>query len=83
MRKIFDITKTSPSPQAQVSGVPRRDAATVRPQGPQTFFVGVVVYGGHKKTSGDDLLSHHKAVPSALKGLTSVFGMGTGGTPSL
>lgn len=24
-----------------------------------------------------------KAVPSALKGLTSVFGMGTGGTPSL
>ncbi len=36
-----------------------------------------------KKTSGDDLLSHHAAVPSALKGLTSVFGMGTGGTPSL
>ena len=26
---------------------------------------------------------HYKAVPSALEGLTSVFGMGTGGTPPL
>src|SRR5580700_1525996 len=34
---------------------------------------------------GDVLLSHTlaHAVPSGLKGLTSVFGMGTGGTPSL
>jgi hypothetical protein len=34
---------------------------------------------------GDDLLSHTvtRAVPSALKGLTSVFGKGTGVTPSL
>ena len=34
--------------------------------------------------SGDDLLSRTvtSQVPSALKGLTSVFGMGTGGTPS-
>ncbi len=34
---------------------------------------------------GDDLLSHivSHAVPSALKGLTTVFGMGTGVTPSL
>ena len=38
---------------------------------------------GQKKKLGDVLLSHPKAVPSALKGLTSVFGMGTGGTPSL
>lgn len=37
----------------------------------------------NKKKSGNDLLSHQKAVPSALKGLTSVFGMGTGGSPSL
>ena len=48
----------------------------------------------HKKTppsggvyiveSGGDLLSRTvtSQVPSALKGLTSVFGMGTGGTPS-
>ena len=35
--------------------------------------------------SGDDLLSHvvANAVPSALEGLTSVFGMGTGVTPPL
>jgi hypothetical protein len=34
---------------------------------------------------GGDLLSHavSRAVPSALKGLTSVFGMGTGVSPSL
>ena len=34
---------------------------------------------------GNVLLSHTvtHAVPSALKGLTSVFGMGTGVTPSL
>ena len=35
--------------------------------------------------SGNDLLSRavSSQVPSALKGLTSVFGMGTGGTLSL
>ena len=35
--------------------------------------------------SGDVLLSHTlaRAVPSGLQGLTSVFGMGTGGTPAL
>jgi hypothetical protein len=35
--------------------------------------------------SGDDLLSHivANAVPSALEGLTAVFGMGTGVTPPL
>ena len=38
-----------------------------------------------KKKPGNDLLSHSapRAVPSALKGLTSVFGMGTGVSPSL
>ena len=33
------------------------------------------------KKPGDDLLFHRKAVPSALEGLTSVFGMGTGVAP--
>jgi hypothetical protein len=35
--------------------------------------------------AGDDLLSHtlSRAVQSALRGLTSVFGMGTGGTPAV
>ena len=34
---------------------------------------------------GDVLLSHHLsvAVPSALQGLTTVFGMGTGVPPAL
>ena len=32
---------------------------------------------------GIDLLSHLSAVPSALTGLTSLFGMGRGGSPSL
>jgi hypothetical protein len=40
---------------------------------------------GFKKNSGGVLLSHpaSQAVPSALKSLTSVFGMGTGVTSSL
>gem|GEM_PF-3608309 len=40
---------------------------------------------GFKKISGSDLLSHPvpRAVPSALWGLTSVFGMGTGVSPTL
>tara|TARA_B100000989_G_scaffold292706_1_gene269045 strand:- start:474 stop:629 length:156 start_codon:yes stop_codon:yes gene_type:complete len=32
------------------------------------------------KRGGGDLL-YRNAVPSALQGLTAVFGMGTGGTP--
>src|ERR1700686_3336442 len=35
--------------------------------------------------AGNDLLSHtlSRAVPSAQRGLTSVFGMGTGGSPAV
>ena len=35
--------------------------------------------------AGNDLRSHtlSRAVPSALRGLTSVFGMGTGGSPAV
>src|SRR5438477_5928086 len=35
--------------------------------------------------AGDDLLSHtlSRAVQSALRGLTAVFGMGTGGSPAV
>ncbi len=39
--------------------------------------------GKKKKKSGNYLLSHYTAVPSAFEGLTSVFGMGTGVTPQL
>jgi hypothetical protein len=40
---------------------------------------------GLRFNSGNVLLSHTlaRAVPSGLQGLTSVFGMGTGGTPAL
>ena len=40
---------------------------------------------GFMFNSGDVLLSHTlaRAVPSGLQGLTTVFGMGTGGTPAL
>ena len=40
---------------------------------------------GSKNNPGSDLLSHTvtRAVPSAVEGLTSVFGMGTGVTPLL
>ena len=34
------------------------------------------------KYLGNDLLSHRVVVSSALRGLTTVFGMGTGGTLS-
>jgi hypothetical protein len=39
---------------------------------------------GFEEEAGDGLLSHHLAVavPSALQGLTAVFGMGTGVAPA-
>ena len=39
---------------------------------------------GSQEKAGDGLLSHHLsvAVPSALQGLTAVFGMGTGVAPA-
>ena len=39
---------------------------------------------GFEGKAGDGLLSHHLsvAVPSALQGLTAVFGMGTGVAPA-
>ena len=42
------------------------------------------IYGVLKITPGNDLLSQPvtRQVPSARRGLTAVFGMGTGGSPS-
>lgn len=47
---------------------------------PSVFGLGLLQY-----KSGNDLLYHTfaRAVPSALKGLTAEFGMGSGVTPSL
>jgi hypothetical protein len=43
------------------------------------------ISGGLQTNPGDFLLSHRvsPAVPSALRSLTSLFGMGRGGSPSL
>ena len=44
-----------------------------------------MTHGGLEEEFGGDLLSRTvaRAVPSALESLTSVFGMGTGGTSPL
>ena len=81
-RKSFGHKKTSPSPSVRVTRGPRR-YRSCGPRSRQARRFLLLRFHADKKTSGDDLLSHHAAVPSALKGLTSVFGMGTGGTPSL
>src|SRR5438445_2647935 len=50
---------------------------------PQTQKATLISERGLYFYAGDDLLSHtlSRAVQSALRGLTSVFGMGTGGPP--
>ena len=58
------------------------DIFAIRPQKrkrPPGFLLMAVIY------VGDDLLSHtlSRAVQSALRGLTSVFGMGTGVSPAV
>ncbi len=54
-------------------------------QGPCPFLYPFILRKMNKKKPGNYLLSHQVtlAVPSAHKGLTSVFGMGTGVSPSL
>ena len=49
------------------------------------FWLGAATQARPYITPGDVLLSHavSSAVPSGLRGLTAVFGMGTGVTPSL
>ena len=54
-------------------------------QGPCPFLYPFINAMKNKKKPGNYLLSHRvaSAVPWAHKGLTSVFGMGTGVSPSL
>jgi hypothetical protein len=65
------------------STAPRAGGAPAPPlrkrKRPHSFLSVAFIY------AGDDLLSHtlSRAVQSALRGLTSVFGMGTGGTPAV
>ncbi len=66
------------SPREVREEEPRRTCVLRNKKSPLTFRSA-----GFLKNPGSDLLSHHlaMAVPSAQEGLTSVFGMGTGGTP--
>ena len=52
---------------------------------PQKNPLSIELIRGLVKEFGNDLLSHTvaRAVPSAQESLTSVFGMGTGGTSPL
>src|SRR5437016_1199317 len=52
---------------------------------PQTQKATLISERGLYFYAGDDLLSHtlSRAVQSALRGLTAVFGMGTGGSPAV
>src|SRR4030095_2071159 len=72
--------RTSRFPPAQVGreDIKRRAGAPPKNKGPRSHSD----LGPSTKTPGSDLLSHTPthAVPSAVAGLTSVFGMGTGGT---
>ena len=74
-------------------GVPHRAGLDARPTGPgpraragarKKKPAGARAPAGEEKC-GSDLLSHtaSRAVPSALVGLTTVFGMGTGVTPPI
>ena len=66
-KNIFRYKKFFPSPLGGDRGGPMKKAAPV-------FWNGF-----HLKVGGD-LLSRFYTVPSALTGLTSLFGMGRGGT---
>ena len=65
---------------APVARVPRR-VIPQRQKRPDAIFS----HRASNNTPGSDLLSHTvtHAVPSAVEGLTAVFGMGTGVTPLL
>jgi hypothetical protein len=70
-------TRLRPGCQALLAG----PGTSLRPGGETT---ALPKEGRPKSIPGDDLLSHTlaRAVPSALRGLTAVFGMGTGVSPS-
>ena len=56
----------------------RETPLLTKKENPQAFLLK-----GSPFENGGYLLSHFYAVPSAWLGLTSLFGMGRGGTPTL
>ena len=85
-RRVLDETWKAPG-TAALHGRPETTKA--RPPQPLSCLLeareGLRRTGLLKKKPGGDLLSHavSRGVPSALEGLTSVFGMGTGVTPPI
>ena len=65
--------------EEQLWGTAIANFADPKRKRPRTFLNVAFIY------AGNDLLSHtlSRAVQSALRGLTSVFGMGTGGSPAV
>ena len=60
----------------------QQKAKTDEAKAQKKFLISVVLMRNFQKNGGD-LLSRGCAVPSARPGLTSLFGMGRGGTPAL
>src|SRR3979409_1869793 len=65
--------------RARATAADRSVRSTLKRKRPSRFLSMAFIYAGNY------LLSHtlSRAVPSAQRGLTSVFGMGTGGTPAV
>ena len=60
----------------------QQKAKTDEAEAQKKFLINTVLMRNSQKNGGD-LLSRGCAVPSARPGLTSLFGMGRGGTPAL
>ena len=73
LRRFRGVRAGSRNPEA------KRGICPVQKETAPCYSHGAVIY------VGDDLLSHtlSRAVQSALRGLTSVFGMGTGVSPAV
>ena len=76
LRRFAGVSEREPA--AEVLSVFQRMISRKRKR-PSRFLSMASIY------AGNDLLSHtlSRAVQSALRGLTSVFGMGTGGSPAV
>ncbi len=79
-----ELTKTNPrmSLEKPPRSVPFRSRLTPKTENPR-LTPPKGEKAGKIQENGGDLLSHCDAVPSARGGLTSLFGMGRGGTLAL
>ena len=66
------------TPLSDFRDTPSETPLLTKKENPQAFLLK-----GSPFENGGYLLSHFYAVPSAWLGLTSLFGMGRGGTPTL